>query len=230
MPKVSDQHKDNVRRRIMDAALVCLARNHYQDVTTRELLAEAGLSTGTFYNYFPSKEHLYEALAEELLTDDVSRIVGLGDQGEPTGTGLLSLLRDYMLADPRAAIAVANFRGRQGGDPEAMAAIARLNSWIVTEFTPLVEKAQADGFVRADLDPRAVVELLDMIWHALGHRAAQDSFQTSYEAVGQVLLQVLLGGALVEPITTAVDLTPHDTPPPSPRWTGQPSTVADDDR
>ena len=63
MPKVSAEHKDAVRRRIMEAALVCLRRNGFQDITTRELLAEAGLSTGTFYNYFPTKEQLYEALA-----------------------------------------------------------------------------------------------------------------------------------------------------------------------
>ncbi|HEY5155044.1 MAG TPA: helix-turn-helix domain-containing protein, partial [Acidimicrobiales bacterium] len=63
MPKVSPEHKDAVRRRILDAALACLERNDYRDVTTRELLSEAGLSTGTFYNYFASKEDLYETLA-----------------------------------------------------------------------------------------------------------------------------------------------------------------------
>ena len=42
MPKVSDEHKDNVRRRIMDAAVVCLVRNDYQEITTRELLVGLG--------------------------------------------------------------------------------------------------------------------------------------------------------------------------------------------
>ena len=53
MPKVSEEHTQQVRRRLLDAARICLERNGYQDVTTRELVAEAGLSTGTFYNYFP---------------------------------------------------------------------------------------------------------------------------------------------------------------------------------
>lgn len=216
MPKVSDEHKDNVRRRIMDAAVVCLVRNDYQEITTRELLAEAGLSTGTFYNYFPSKEDLYVALAEEMLSEDAARILAERSDTDPTGNGLLRLLRDYMLADPRAAIAVANFRSRTSGD-EAMAAVGRLNEWIVEEFTPLVRIAQEDGTVRDDIDPRALVELLDLVWHALGHRAAQDAFRTSYDQVGRVLLQVLVGGAL-RGLPDDLDLSPQPTPPPQRAW------------
>jgi TetR/AcrR family transcriptional regulator, transcriptional repressor of aconitase len=216
VPKVSDEHKDNVRRRIMDAAVVCLVRNDYQEITTRELLAEAGLSTGTFYNYFPSKEDLYEALAEELLSEDVTRILGERADGDPGGHGLLHLLRDYMLADPRAGVAVANFRSRTTGE-EAMAAVGRLNRWIVDEFTPLVEQAQTDGFVRPDIDPRALVELLDLVWHALGHRAAQNSFQTGYDQVGHVLMQILVGGALTG-LPLDLDLSPRPTPPSPRAW------------
>src|SRR5579862_3325952 len=99
MPRVSEDHKQAVRRRILDAALVCLERNGFQDVTTRELLAEAGLSTGTFYNYFPSKEHLYEALAEEALSADVSQALADGPLGVPVGHALLRFLQDFLLAN-----------------------------------------------------------------------------------------------------------------------------------
>lgn len=233
MPKVSEAHKEAVRRRIVDAAIVCLERNGFQDVTTRDILTEAGLSTGTFYNYFPSKEHLYEALAKELLIEDVTRIVSAGavggddgdDGGDATGEpalgvglGLLALLRDYMLTDQRPAIAVSNFRSRTQGD-EAVEAIRRLNGWIADAFTPLVAQAQAGGFLREDLDPRAVVELLDIVWDGLGRRAAQDSFQTGYEEVGALLLQVLLRGILADPaVAEGVPLVPQPVPPPSRTW------------
>lgn len=227
MPKVSEAHKEAVRRRIVDAAIVCLERNGFQDVTTRDILTEAGLSTGTFYNYFPSKEHLYEALARELLIEDVTRIVAAGSAGDGDGTtagpegvglGLLALLRDYMLTDQRPAVAVANFRSRTQGD-EALEAVRRLNAWIADAFTPLVARAQEDGFLRDDLDPRAVVELLDLVWDGLGRRAAQGSFQTSYEEVGRLLLQVLLRGIVADPAAAAgVPLDPQPTPPPVRTW------------
>jgi AcrR family transcriptional regulator len=218
MPKVSAEHKDNVRRRIMDAAVICLARNEFQKLTTRELLAEAGISNGTFYNYFPTKEHLFEALAEELLSEDVRRIARETSDGGGAGVGLFSLLRDYMFTDPRAAIAVASFRHRTSGDDESMAAISRLNAWIIDEFTPLVEQAQAEGFLHDDLDPKALIELLDIVWDGLGHRAAQGSFQTSYEEVGRTVLQVMLRGAVAPTAAQHEDLTPQPVPPPERAW------------
>jgi AcrR family transcriptional regulator len=198
MPKVSAEHKDAVRRRIMEAALVCLRRNGFQDITTRELLAEAGLSTGTFYNYFPTKEQLYEALAEEMLSDDISRLLDQGTEGRSVGAGLFAFLRDSLLVEPEGAAAVASFRGRATASADAAEAVTRLNHYVVAEFVPLVEKAQADGVVDGSLDPAAVVELIDIIWDGLGRRAASDSFETSYARVGAACLQVLLRGAVAE--------------------------------
>jgi AcrR family transcriptional regulator len=197
MPKVSAEHKDAVRRRLLDAALVCLRRNDFQDITTRELLAEAGLSTGTFYNYFPTKEHLYEALAEEALADDIARVVdeGSGD-GAPLGLALLRFVADFVMEEPEGAVAVASFRSMTTATPQGAEAVARLNAYVVREFVPLVQKAQADGFVDPALDPEALVELMDIIWDGLGRRAGADSFQTSYERVGAALLHVLLRGTM----------------------------------
>ena len=224
MPKVSDEHKDAVKRRIMDAALACLFRSGFRDVTTRELLAEAKLSTGTFYNYFPSKEHLYEALAEDLLSADIARITAgtvTGEDGEPApvGQGLVRFLADYALVDPEAAIAVSTFRGRMDISGDAAAAVGRLNRFVVDEFTPLVEQAQADGFLRPELDAPAVVELLDIVWDGLGRRAATGTFQTSYERVGAVVLQLLVAGAVGPGVAPhEVDTQPRQRRPRHPRY------------
>jgi AcrR family transcriptional regulator len=196
VPKVSDDHKDAVRQRIMDAALTCLARNGFQHVTTRELLAEADLSTGTFYHYFTSKEHLFEALAEQLLADDVERLRSPTDGSG--GPELIEFLREYLLADPLIAVAMSRFRGEIDRSGAARQAVERLNRFVVQEFTPLVKQAQADAYLRDDVDAEAAVELFDIIWDGLGRRQANDSFQTSYRRVGETLLQILLRGVLAD--------------------------------
>lgn len=193
MPKVSDEHKDGVRRRIMDAALTCLERNGFQDVTTRELLGEAGLSTGTFYNYFPSKEHLYEALAEDLLSLDIARVV---DDTRPLGDSLLVFLRDFLLVQPDGAVALARFRTQASTSPNGVDAVDRLNRFLLDQFVPLVRTAQHDGVIAADIDAEAFVELLDIVYDGMGRRAGSDAFQTSYERVGASFLAVLKGGTI----------------------------------
>lgn len=193
MPKVSDEHKHAVRRRIIDAALICLERNGFQDVTTRELLGEAGLSTGTFYNYFPSKEHLYETLAEELLAVDIARVVS---GTRPVGTSIGVFLRDFMLTQPKGAIPLARFRSQAARSATGAEALDRLNRFLLDQFVPLVRHAQADGAIAEDLDPEAFVELLDIVYDGMGRRAASDAFQTSYERIGATFLAVLGRGAL----------------------------------
>ena len=200
MPKVSPEHKEAVRRRIMDAAMRCLQRNDYKNVTTREVLAEAGLSVGTFYNYFPTKEHLYEALAEEALGQDVIAVMRAGDHGKPVAVSLLSFLRDYAMTQPEPAVGAATFRGRMDAGPDAAEAIIRLNQYVVREFAPLVEKAQADGWIRGDLDTEALVELIDVVWDGLGRRQATGTFQTSFQRVGGVMIELVLKGALTDDV------------------------------
>ncbi|MEZ5141954.1 MAG: helix-turn-helix domain-containing protein [Acidimicrobiales bacterium] len=193
---MSAAHKDAVRRRIMDAALVCLERNGYRALTTRELLAEAGLSTGTFYNYFPTKEHLFEALAEDLLRAELQRMAAAAPDDQSIGDGLVRFLEETVLRDPDAAVAVAVFRGRMEAGADAAAAIARLNRFVVEEFAPVVGRAQAEGVLRDDLDTEALVELLDIVWDGLGRRQAAGTFQTSFERVGSLVAELVRARAL----------------------------------
>jgi len=195
MPKVSEEHRRARRQRILEAARTCLERNGYHEVTTREVVAEAGVSTGTFYNYFPSKEHLYAALAEQALGADLAAALGGAPRAE-TGPGLLHFLRESLLADPNWATTVASLRARASATPAGAEPVARLNHVVIATFAPLVVAAGEEGFLRADLDAEALVELVDIVWDGMGRRAADDAFQSSYARVARVLVQVLLDGAV----------------------------------
>ncbi len=50
------------RRLLLDAGLVVMARNGYQDAAVADILAEADLSTRSFYRHFESKDQLLCAL------------------------------------------------------------------------------------------------------------------------------------------------------------------------
>src|SRR5438874_1221656 len=71
VPKVSAEHKEQVRQRLIDAASTVVMRDGHEGTTTRAILAEAGLSAGALYTYFSSKEELFEALAERALVESV---------------------------------------------------------------------------------------------------------------------------------------------------------------
>ena len=191
MPKVSDEHREAVRSKLLKAAARCLARKGYEATTTRDIATEAKVSAGTLYNYFPSKEALIEALAEEHLGAD---LLAIGLSNVDPG-GLLVILRDFVFGRPGPGSRVlAQLRGRVS--PEANPPVGRFNSWVVDAFLPAVKEAQATGRVRADLDTEAVIELIDIVWDGMTRRAAGRTFHTSYERVGAVAMALVMEGAL----------------------------------
>src|SRR5437764_2366990 len=65
MPRVSDEHLDARRRQIIDAAIVCFARDGFHRATMQDVCREADLSPGAIYRYFPGKDAIIEAIADE---------------------------------------------------------------------------------------------------------------------------------------------------------------------
>ena len=68
MPKIAvkdrDAYFEKRRNELLDAALRLLARESYDKTSVAAITREAGVSKGTFYVYFRSKEELLEALIE----------------------------------------------------------------------------------------------------------------------------------------------------------------------
>jgi AcrR family transcriptional regulator len=65
MPKIAEAARAARREQIIAAALACFARAGYHATTMADVAGQAGLSKGTPYLYFDSKEALFIALAEE---------------------------------------------------------------------------------------------------------------------------------------------------------------------
>src|SRR5215475_4200269 len=65
MPKIAEQTRAARRGQIVAAALACFARAGYYATTMADVAAQAGVSKGTPYLYFESKQALFLALHEE---------------------------------------------------------------------------------------------------------------------------------------------------------------------
>lgn len=74
------------RQQLIDAARALLASNRLADSSILEIATAAGLSNGTFYNYFDTKDQLLEALAldmsEQLATQLREEFAGIIDPAE----------------------------------------------------------------------------------------------------------------------------------------------------
>ncbi len=60
-----EQTKAANRSAILDAARAVFGEMGYETATVRDIIRRTGLSVGAFYNYYRSKEEVYEALADD---------------------------------------------------------------------------------------------------------------------------------------------------------------------
>jgi len=59
--------KPQRRERLVEQAFEVFSAGRYEDVSVRTLIVAMGLTTGSFYRYFVSKEELYIYLVDEML-------------------------------------------------------------------------------------------------------------------------------------------------------------------
>lgn len=65
MPRTKDNKLEKRRRlEILEAAARCFVRDGFHQASMRAICAEAGLSAGAVYNYFPSKEAIIEGMVD----------------------------------------------------------------------------------------------------------------------------------------------------------------------
>src|SRR5215212_10330131 len=60
-----EQTKVQNRQAILDAARAVFGELGYEAATVRDIIRRTGLASGTFYNYYKSKEEVFDALADD---------------------------------------------------------------------------------------------------------------------------------------------------------------------
>ena len=94
MPKIAIEARERRRQELIDAALICVARGGYHNLTIDDVCAEAKLSKGAFYTYFNQKLDLLVAL----LDDDAASLADLmSDVGGSDRSGI-ERIRSYLRA------------------------------------------------------------------------------------------------------------------------------------
>ena len=66
-PKVTSQHREEIRARILQSAVDRFSKNGFDRTKMDEISSSADVSKGTLYNYFNSKEDLFHALCDDSL-------------------------------------------------------------------------------------------------------------------------------------------------------------------
>lgn len=201
MPKITEAKRESRRQQILDAALTCFSRDGFHATTTADIVRESGVSQGTLYLYFATKDDIVVALADDRHQREA--FLNALAQSEPDPVhGLFLMIELYgkSLGDPRRietgrvgiqgwAEALRNPRIHEsvtGGVAIVRAAIARL-----------IERGQRAGEMSADLDPDAAARIMIATFQGLILQASWGE-KIDLSAVGRVMRRMIEGAYLTD--------------------------------
>ncbi|QQA42815.1 TetR family transcriptional regulator C-terminal domain-containing protein [Pelagovum pacificum] len=158
------------REAILDAGLEAFSEAGFRGATLDRIASGAGLSKPNLLYYFPSKEAIYTALLEELLSIWLAPLQALDPEGDPMEELLLyvdrklALSRDY----PRESRLFAN-EVLQGA-PHILGALEGELRDMVDHASSVIQRWVSEGRIAA-LDP---THLIFSVWALTQHYADFD--------------------------------------------------------
>ncbi len=93
MPRIIDH--DARRREILGDCLSLFAERGYNGLSMRQLARQLGVSTGTLYHYFPSKDALFATLFRQLAADAIATTTAAAPVDAPR-SARLAVLSSYV--------------------------------------------------------------------------------------------------------------------------------------
>jgi AcrR family transcriptional regulator len=139
---------------LLEATLLLFA-DRGADVSVREIAGEAGVGVATLYRHFPTRDDLVDAVLE----DAFEELTAAGDRAlaeKAAWDGLAGLIEETVALCARNRGLKDVFETRQRGRERA----AAMRASIRPVFAELVERAQAEGTLRADFTPQDAFLLL----------------------------------------------------------------------
>jgi AcrR family transcriptional regulator len=175
-----------LRERIFRAALDLFARKGFAETTVEDITNAADVGKGTFFNYFPSKDHILLAFGEMQLGRLQAAVEQAQTSSEPVETFLKSL-RTRMTEEPsrNPAIVRAILQAHLSSAPvrEVMGKNHARAQALLTQF---IELGQNRGDVRKDIPATELAYVFRqtvfgtlLLWSLFGDATLPDRIETA---------------------------------------------------
>lgn len=159
-PGRRERRKREVRERILAAAARLFLRNGFEATTVDQIAEEADVAQKTFFNHFPTKQSVFEALANGRLALFEDAVVAERRRGSSTRKRLervFALMADHVSEVKELARDLVLHM--MHAPPEAANGSEQLST-LQSAIGPLLRDGQEQGDVRRDHDVAFMTELI----------------------------------------------------------------------
>lgn len=185
-PSRRERRSADIRERLFRSALQLFAQKGFAETTVEDITQAADVGKGTFFNYFPSKDHILLAFSDMQLGKLAQSVVELRDSGQSLKEfmrGFVVRMSEEPLRNPGMIRAI--LLGYLSSIPvrEAMTAKQKRAHELHTE---IVEIGQSRGEIRTDLPAAEIAYAFRqtilgtlLIWSVTGDASLRDRIDSA---------------------------------------------------
>jgi AcrR family transcriptional regulator len=186
-PGRRQRRSTEIRERLFNASLTLFARKGFVETTVEDITEAADVGKGTFFNYFPSKDHILLAFGEMQLLKLEAAIELARKTGEPMPEFLRSLgVRMTQEPTRNPAIIRALLQAYLSTTP-VRAAMMDLQRRVHSLHTQMIQLGQERGEIRNDLPATEVAQVFRqmifgtlLIWSLYGDATLHSRIESAF--------------------------------------------------
>jgi len=164
-----ERERQRVREDILEAALAVFARSGYHRATIEDIARQAGYATGSIYNYFKNKQHLFTSLVQrvfEQMRERMDRVFDGGTDFESTLDAMLDAAADFSVETVSANRFLFDPQAHAGFASEDLHVFMEDQFWhLMEQFTGMVQQGIDEGVLRPQEPSVAAHALLGLTSH-----------------------------------------------------------------
>lgn len=203
MSAVEDSQASAPTRPAMAVNAIAVAAELFSEkgfhaTTTRDVSRTLGVTNGTFYHYFPSKELLLLEICREAILRQIEALDATIGDAAPSRQLISRVIETHLSTRVkyRSMFATMLTESRALGD-QSRAAVLALGEAYRARLSELIARSQTAGIIRTDLSPEALtLALLNLLNYATLRAAASsvDLLPSDQEAAA-TLETIFMDGA-----------------------------------
>jgi AcrR family transcriptional regulator len=187
------------RAQIIEAALACFSRKGYHNTTMDDIVAESGLSKGSLYWYFESKDDLFASALTSVFVDVGQEAVAALEQCTSASDKMREVAR-AATGFSRAAEGLFNLFLEFWASSPRREEASQLWVGLLAQYKDVVVEIIEEGIQTGEFRP---VDAEQLVWAMM---AAYDGLAAyimlmpglDLDRISQVFVETLLGGLMIE--------------------------------
>lgn len=176
--KVDPERHEAKRREVLDAAIQCFADKGFHGASTAEICRFAGMSPGNLFHYFPTKDAIIQAIAEEDRRETAEAFAAIDPAADAVAAVIhLAEMTMLQLSDPLHARLSLEIAAESMRNPAIAALFAANDDASTRALLALLRRGVERGQIDATLDlEKSAGWLIALVDGAIGRAAMDPAF------------------------------------------------------